>query len=130
MLTQTKNKIITLDNKLKRSVELENARKEIQAVACIKPNPKYFYKYAANKLVVRGSVGPLTNSDGRTINEFCALLEVHNVDPKAAAPHTPNAQSHDDALLPSVPLPLSPSSELQPPGVLFLKAKKGNPTNI
>ena len=49
--TQTENKIISIEEKLKRSVELENDRKETNAVSCIKTNPKYFYKYAANKSI-------------------------------------------------------------------------------
>ncbi|KAG0710817.1 hypothetical protein GWK47_022002 [Chionoecetes opilio] len=75
ILTQTENKITIIEEKLKRSVKLEDDRKEIQAVACIKTNPKYFYKYAANKSVMRASVGPLTDSDGRTINEPKEIVE-------------------------------------------------------
>ena len=73
--TQTENKIISIEEKLKRSVELENDRKETNAVSCIKTNPKYFYKYAANKSIVRTSVGPLTDSEGRTINEPQEIVE-------------------------------------------------------
>ena len=73
--TQTENKIISIEEKLKRSVELENDRKETNAVSCIKTNPKYFYKYAANKSIVRASVGPLTDSEGRTINEPQEIVE-------------------------------------------------------
>ncbi len=76
ILMQTENKITTIEEKLKRSVESENDRKEIKAVSCIKTNPKYFYKYAANKSVVRASVGPLTDSHGRIINEPQEIVEV------------------------------------------------------
>lgn len=75
VVTQTENKIISIEEKLKMSVELENDRKEMQAVSCIKTNPKYFYKYAANKSVVRANIGPLTDSDNRTISEPQEIVE-------------------------------------------------------
>ena len=54
---------------------MENKLKEAQAVACIKNNPKYFYKYAANKSKVRVGVGPLTDQNGRIIKEPADISE-------------------------------------------------------
>lgn len=75
MLTHLENKIAIIEEKLKRSVESENDRKEIQAASCIKTNPKYFYKYAANKSVVRASVGPLTDVHVQPINKVQDIVE-------------------------------------------------------
>lgn len=61
--------ITTIEDKLKASVVAENMRKEIQAVSCIKTNPKYFYTYASNKTNVRTGVGPLTTTTGKFIYE-------------------------------------------------------------
>ena len=69
ILEQTEKKIFSIEEKLKKSVEVESDSKEKKAVACIKTNPKYFYKYAANKSTVRPRIGPLTDSEGRTISE-------------------------------------------------------------
>ena len=51
------------------------------------------------------------------------------MDPKAAASHSPNVESHADVLPASVPLPLGPASGMQPPGPLFLSAEIGNKIN-
>lgn len=74
--TQIENKIIAIEEELKQSIEMEGKKKEMQAVACIKNNPKYFYKYAASKSIVRARVGPLTDSDGRTVHEAQEVVEV------------------------------------------------------
>lgn len=66
---QIENKINIIEDDLKKSIEMENDRNEAQAVACIKTNPKYFYKYAANKSKVKSGVGPLRVQNDRIITE-------------------------------------------------------------
>lgn len=48
---------------------MENERNEAQAVACIKSNPKYFYRYPENKSKVRSGIGPLRAENDRIITE-------------------------------------------------------------
>ena len=73
--TRVEEKIVTIDEKLKKSVKLESDREERKAVSCIKNNPKYFYKYAAKKSLVKRNIGPLTDSNGQTINEPKKIVE-------------------------------------------------------
>lgn len=55
---------------------MEISRKEIQAVSCIKTNPKYFYKYATNQSKVRVEVGPLKDLDGHTTDVPEEIVEI------------------------------------------------------
>ena len=73
-------KIISIENKLKSSIDAENESQEALAVSRITINPKYFYKYAANKSKVRAGVGPLRDVQGhitRTPAESAELLQHH-----------------------------------------------------
>ena len=73
---QIEENITTIEAKLKKSVETENARKEVHAVSCIKTNSKYFYKYAATKSQVRAGVGPLRDTNGRITREPTEIADV------------------------------------------------------
>jgi hypothetical protein len=51
------------EQQLQDSHEAEQQVAEVRAVAAIRENPKYFYKYAQSKAKIRASVGPLKNND-------------------------------------------------------------------
>ena len=61
---------------MKASIDKEIGLQEAHAVSCIRTNPKYFYKYAANKSKVKVAVGPLTDSNGRSRNEPQEIVEI------------------------------------------------------
>ena len=75
---QLENNINIIEESLKKSVELESERKEAQAVACIKSNPKYFYKYASKKSKVKTRVGPLKIDKNKVISEPGEIAETLN----------------------------------------------------
>lgn len=80
MKLNMERKIIDIETKLKASIDAENEKHESLAVARIKTNPKYFYKYAANKSKVRTGIGPLRDARGqvtRTAAEAAQLLQHH-----------------------------------------------------
>ena len=53
-----KRKVVELEEKLRESHREERRRDEERAVSVIKTNPKYFYKYARSKAVIKADVGP------------------------------------------------------------------------
>ena len=60
--------IETIEEKLKLSHKMEAEKKEHDAISKIKENPKYFYRYAREKSVVKSPIGPFIQ-DNKTIVE-------------------------------------------------------------
>ena len=71
-------KIAEIERKLIDSHVAEAERNEKNAVDRIKENPKFFYKFARNKSLVKKPVGPLVSSEGLVITEpkeMCSMLK-------------------------------------------------------
>ena len=58
------NHIKKIENKLKISINAERNLRETKALAAIKKNPKYFYKFVKNNLTIRAGIGPLQDEEG------------------------------------------------------------------
>ena len=58
------NKILLIEEQLKDSYKSQHQREEEKAIAAIKTNPKYFYKYANSKANVKAMIGPFISREG------------------------------------------------------------------
>ena len=63
------NKLKYIENQITQSLELEKRRQESQALAAMKTNPRYFFRYAKNKLVRKDKIGPLIRPNKQIITE-------------------------------------------------------------
>ena len=52
------------EQRLKISHIRENKKEEERAIEAIDENPKYFYRYAQVKALIKASIGPLKKMDG------------------------------------------------------------------
>ena len=48
----------------KISINTERNLRETRAIAAIKKNPKYFYKFVKNNSTIRAGIGPLQDEEG------------------------------------------------------------------
>ena len=51
------NQIKEIENNLKISINIERNLRETRAIAAIKKNPKYFYKFVKNNSKIRAGIG-------------------------------------------------------------------------
>ena len=58
------NQIKEIENNLKISINTERNLRETRAIAAIKNNPKYFYKFAKHNSKIRAVIGPLQDEEG------------------------------------------------------------------
>ena len=58
------NQIKEIENNLKISINTERNLRETRAIAAIKNNPKYFYKFVKNNSKIRAGIGPLQDEEG------------------------------------------------------------------
>ena len=58
------NQIKEIENSLKISINTERNLRETRAIAAIKNNPKYFYKFVKNNSKIRAGIGPLQDEEG------------------------------------------------------------------
>ena len=57
------NQIKEIEN-LKISINTERNLRETRAIAAIKNNPEYFYKFVKNNSKIRAGIGPLQDEEG------------------------------------------------------------------
>ena len=57
------NQIKEIQNNLKISINTERNLRETRAIAAIKKNPKYFYKFVKNNSTIRAGIGPLQDEE-------------------------------------------------------------------
>ena len=53
------NQIKEIENNFKISINTERNLRETRAIAAIKNNPKYFYKFVKTNSKIRAEIGPL-----------------------------------------------------------------------
>ena len=58
------NQIKEIENNLKISINTERNLRETRAIAAIKNNPKYFYKFVKNNSKIRAGIGHLQDEEG------------------------------------------------------------------
>ena len=58
------NQIKEIENNLKISMNPERNLRETRAIAAIKNNPKYFYKFIKNNSKIKAGIGPLHDEEG------------------------------------------------------------------
>ena len=58
------NQIKEIENNLKISINRERNIRETRAIAAIKKNPKYFYKFVENNSTIRAGIGPVHDEEG------------------------------------------------------------------
>ena len=58
------NQIKEIENNLKISINTEKNLRETRAIAAIKNNPKYFYKFVKNNSKITAGIGPLQDEEG------------------------------------------------------------------
>ena len=58
------NQIKEIENNLKNSINTERNLRETRAIAAIKNNPKYFFKFVKNNSKIRAGIGPLQDEEG------------------------------------------------------------------
>ena len=58
------NQIKEIENKFKISINTERNLTETRAIAAIKKNPKYFYKFVKTNSKIRAGIGPLQDEEG------------------------------------------------------------------
>ena len=58
------NQIKEIKNNYKISINTERILRETRAIAAIKNNPKYFYKFVKNNSKIRAGIGPLQDEEG------------------------------------------------------------------
>ena len=58
------NQIKEIENNVKISINTERNLREMRAIAAIKNNPKYFYKFLKNNSKIRAGIGPLQDEEG------------------------------------------------------------------
>ena len=59
-----RNQVKEIQNNLKISINTEINLRETRAIAAIKNNPKYFYKFVKNNSKIRAGIGPLQDEEG------------------------------------------------------------------
>ena len=57
------NQIKEIENKLKISINTERNLGETKAIAAIKKNPKYSYKFIKNNSMIRAGIGPFQDGN-------------------------------------------------------------------
>ena len=57
------NQIKEIENNLEISINTEINLRETRAIAAIKNNPKYFYKFVKNNWTIRAAIGPLQDDE-------------------------------------------------------------------
>ena len=63
------NQIKEIENNLKIPINTERNLGETRAIAAIKNNPKYFYKFVKNNSKIRAGIGPLRDEEGNYRNQ-------------------------------------------------------------
>ena len=58
------NQIKEIENNLKFLINTVRNLRETRAIAAIKNNPKYFYKFAKKTSKIRAGIGPLQDEEG------------------------------------------------------------------
>ena len=58
------NQIKKIENNLKFSINTKRNLRETRAIAAIKNNPKYFYKFGKKNSKIRAGIGPLQDEEG------------------------------------------------------------------
>ena len=64
------NEIKEIENNYKISINTEKNLRETRAIAAIKNNPKYFYKFVKNNSKIRAGIGPLQDEEGTCPKDF------------------------------------------------------------
>ena len=59
------NQIKEIENNLNISINAERNLRETRAIAAIKNNPKYFYKFVKNNSKIRAGIGPHQDEEGK-----------------------------------------------------------------
>ena len=62
--SRLKSELQNVEEQLSMNKEKHIMKIETEAIENIKSNPKYFYRYAKAKSVIRSNIGPLLNSKG------------------------------------------------------------------
>ena len=57
------NQIKEIENNFKISIKTERNLRETRAIAAIKNNPKYFYKFVKNNTKIRAGIEPLQDEE-------------------------------------------------------------------
>ena len=57
------NQIKEIENNFKISINTEKNQRETRAIAAIKKNPKYFYKFIKNNSTIRAGIEPLQDEE-------------------------------------------------------------------
>ena len=70
------NKLIEIEKRLKKSHCEERRHTESKAIDNIKCNPKFFYTFARRYSKIKVGVGPLINSDKKTISSPQDMAEI------------------------------------------------------
>ena len=58
------NQIKEIENNLNISINTERNQRETRAIAALKKNPKYLYKFVENISMIRAGIGPLQDEEG------------------------------------------------------------------
>ena len=58
-----------IEQKLIKSIEEERTKNEMAALASMRTNPRYFFRYAKSKLIRKDRIGPLINSTNELIDD-------------------------------------------------------------
>ena len=75
-MNNIKSEMKDIEEKLKSSHEAERIQDEQRAVGRIKENPKFFFKFAREKSLVRKPVGPLLSPEGEYVTEPSKMSEI------------------------------------------------------
>ena len=79
---QTKENVLhqikEIENNLKISINTEINLTETRAIAAIKKNPKYFYKFVKNNSTIRAGIGPLQDEEGNLVLSNKKMSELLN----------------------------------------------------
>ena len=72
------NQIKEIGNNLKISINTERNLREARAIAAIKKNPKYVYKFVKSNSKIRAGIGPLQDEEGNLEPNNKKLSELLN----------------------------------------------------
>ena len=72
------NQIEEIENNLKISINTEKNMIETRAIAAIKRNPKYFYKFVKSNSTIRAGIGPLRDKEGNLEPRNLKMSELLN----------------------------------------------------
>ena len=72
------NQIKEIENNLKMTINTEINPRETRAIATIKKNPKYFYKFIKNNSKIRVGIGPLQDEEGNLAPNNKKMSELLN----------------------------------------------------